>query len=737
MSRSSSNLKKKKLLLLSAISLFGLTACGGVAWAQQATLLPAISVTAPSTDAATTEGSEAAGYKPRTIFNFGPFNGMNILDVPYSVNVMSAPLLENTLSSTPDDIYRINPLIEPYTTSTHAVNPAFTIRGFNVYNIYEDGMRDWATYGPIALEDKERVEVTAGLTSFLYGAGTVGGVINYVYKRPTPTPLADITLGDYGGLSGFIHGDFGGPVKIPGIQDGLFGYRLNIVGQDGDLAVNDESVRRGLVTAALDWHVTKDLLFQFLASHNSEDMNGLTSAWSFPTNSNGSAKVSMPAAPNSSSYYGEPYSSEAVENNRLSVNFSWKLNNIFTWRSAFAYMTEYIYPHILTVNEATSTQSYSQLIEQTGSSKGIGYTGYSFLDADFDTWSIHHKVTMGYSGNQYTDYEAYGVSATTVTGFSFASPTYVREPAFAGWYQRPFTPASMTQYNNFVLGDEIKFNQYVSALVGGNYARLAGKSYAYTTTSPTTLLSSYNQGKLTPSVSLIIHPISSISLYGTYSEALQQGQIVPTTGSIVYTNAGQTLNPYTGREYELGAKADVHGLLLTAALFRIQEPLQMGVNNNNGTYTYVQSGRQQNDGIELTAVGNVWDGLRIYGGVTLIDPRIKNYPAEPLLDGKVAPNVAPQLVKMTAEYDLPFLRGLTLTGGVFFTGSQAVDTVNTDYIPSYTTADLGFRYRTKLPTGQDFILRFNVKNVTNLNYWMDGLYQGIPRTFTTSAEVRF
>ena len=43
------------------------------------------------------------------------------------------------------------------------------------------------------MEDLERVEVFSGLSGFLYGAGNVGGTVNYILKRPTSYYLNDVT----------------------------------------------------------------------------------------------------------------------------------------------------------------------------------------------------------------------------------------------------------------------------------------------------------------------------------------------------------------------------------------------------------------------------------------------------------------------------------------------------------------------------------------------------------------
>ncbi len=247
----------------------------------------------------------------------------------------------------------------------------------------------------------------------------------------------------------------------------------------------------------------------------------------------------------------------------------------------------------------------------------------------------------------------------------------------------------------------------------------------------------YDKSKITPSLSLIFKPVSWVSTYATYSQSLEQGLAVPSTGSVIYTNAGQTLPPYVDQEYEVGAKADVHGMLLTGALFNINKALQYVVNNNNGTSTYLQDGREVHRGMELTATGNVIDGLRILGGVTLMDPKVTNQKANTALIGKEPLGVASQMVKLTAEYDLPFAPGLTLTGGVYYIGKQAADIVNYTWLPSYVTEDLGLRYKAHIPSGQEVVFRLNVSNLANTGYWMSPSTVGAPRTIAFSTQIKF
>ncbi len=85
----------------------------------------------------------------------------------------------------------------------------------------------------------------------------------------------------------------------------------------------------------------------------------------------------------------------------------------------------------------------------------------------------------------------------------------------------------------------------------------------------------------------------------------------------------QILPSYVGTEYEFGAKANVGGMLLTAAWFNIDKANQYAQPNPDRTFTYVSDGREVHQGLELTATGNITTGLRILGGVTLMDATVE------------------------------------------------------------------------------------------------------------------
>lgn len=97
-----------------------------------------------------------------------------------------------------------------------------------------------------------------------------------------------------------------------------------------------------------------------------------------------------------------------------------------------------------------------------------------------------------------------------------------------------------------------------------------------------------------------------------------------------------------------------------------------------------------------------------------------------------------------AEYDIKPVDGLTATARVNHSGTQYADLANSKKLDSYTTLDLGMRYRFALNhNANQMTVRAGIDNVTNENYWASvddsGTYitQGEPRTFKVSVGYEF
>lgn len=689
----------------------------------------------PSTDinatVASPDGSAAAGYRAENVKNVGALGGMKLQDTPYSMSVVSQEFLKNTQTTSLDDVFKRNPATQLYGPRAAGYASAVAIRGFSGsgnMNIANDGLRfsNGADAGNF-IEDTEQLEIITGLTGFLYGPGTPGGLVNYVLKRPTYERYNSVTLGNAGGDNYYLHGDFGGKID----DAGVFAYRLNVLTQDGETAIDLQKRRRQMISAALDWNVNDDLQIQFDASHRKNQVRGLSSYWYvYP----GAERPDASSLKNDK-LYSQKWSFSDNETDKAGVRANWRLNDTFTLRAAFAaqqYTDEFTY----TGPTISRTGSYSQPLYAFAPIDTEEKSGSLFLDAVFETGPLGHKLTLGYQGNttrvkQYEDHIPY-------PGPQYVSPVgeipldqrpQVDKPSYSIGHgdQRL---ANSAETNNFLLGDVITFNEQWSTILGVTQTQIKSYTnefvYAKAFGQPETE-TKYNKSKTSPNISLIYKPVPWLTTYATYIEGLQAGGVAPNDA----INAGQALAPQISEQYEIGAKATVGETLLTLAFFNIDKPN----NYKNSLGLYTQDGRQENNGMEFSVTGKVMPELTVVGGITLLDPKVKKT-AVTANEGNAPTNVAKQLAKVYAEYDVDAVPGFALTGGAYYTGKQYADEANHESLPSFTTFDAGARYKMHV-SDNDVTFRVNVANLANKEYWLNSFYLGDPRTVQFSAQLEF
>jgi iron complex outermembrane receptor protein len=290
--------------------------------------------------------------------------------------------------------------------------------------------------------------------------------------------------------------------------------------------------------------------------------------------------------------------------------------------------------------------------------------------------------------------------------------------------------ASVTYNSNLVIGDDIKFNDKWSVLIGLNYSTISLESWD--AGDPNSV--KYKKSAATPTFSLLYKPIPNVTTYASYIESLENGGIVgQSSGGRDYTNAGEIMKPTISQQYEVGVKAEINQLLLTAALFKIDKSNIYDQINPNNTVTRTQDGRQIHQGVEITAQGKLVKDLTIFGGFTYLDTEITKV-ADPRLRHKSPNFIYKSMAKLYTEYDLPFIEGLVLNAGVYHFSSVYANTYNTNKISGFTLVDLGARFTTELFGGVETIFQLNVNNVGDKAYWTSQAL-GVPRSvvFTVSA----
>lgn len=688
--------------------------------ASGAGTLPPVVVTAQKP---AEEGSAEVGYKPETARTTGPWGAMPIKDTPYSISVTPSELLENWVASSPDQVLMMAPGTQLREPINYGDTQVFNIRGFLPSMAFLDGVRIGlnGTVSSLPLEEMDRIEILSGVTGFLYGGGTPGGAVNYVLKRPTATRLADFTIGNYGGSQYFAHADLGGPID----HDGKLSYRLNLVGQpEGGTNIENQRTRRDVISGALDWHVTDRLLVQLEAGHIDRTIDGLLPYFTVPTG----VSYSDFKLPSGNKLFDQPWTHREITTNHAGVDLTWQATDALTFRAGYLYKRDDYSSALYNCGSNFNTNgTYSQTICKIAPQQ-YDYQGmYALADANFNTWFLEHKVTFGYSADFAREYvHGDNFASTTINGLTFANP-YVPELSFPELGLQPTYLLLRNYYKNLQLGDEITITPQWSIMAGVNRTTIL----AINGNAAGDVTSNYDKSALTPTVSLIYKPSNWLTSYFTYMQALQNGGIVGNN----YENAGQVFSPAISDQYEVGAKADVGGALVTGSLFRISEAstLTQFAHPTDKLQTQTQDGRQVNQGIELTVSGKPLPHFTLWGGLTALTARTEKT-STPALDGKTPIGTAEKMAKLYAEYETP-LPGLILTAGVDLIGPTYADSANTNRIPGYGVANAGFRYETR-EFGKPLIFRLNVYNLANKRYWLGNAYVGNGRFAAFSLEAK-
>lgn len=676
------------------------------------------------------EGTAEQGYRAKNVSQLGVLGAKAIEDTPFSINVVPPELIENRMATAADQLFRINPVAQLEAPQARFYSAA-VLRGFSVgWNGQIDGMRNGNNAD---IEDKERIEIITGLSAFLYGMGNVGGTINYVLKRPTEEARRSLSIGNTGGQNYYAHLDLGGPID----SNGRFGYRLNVVGQDGDTYMNHQSLERTLVSAALDWNLSDNARLQFDASTSKSDMRGGETYW-LALGVTPQSYALYSDVPDIGRYYGQPQSFTKAHGKHAAARFQWQINDASSLRAAISRRTERL--HLRASLNAFSDDDgpgeyWPWVSEWTYPDPRIN-AAYLFADTKLGTGRVRHRLTAGLFGDDVKSSPYIGA------GWLFADgKSNVSDPLYIGDAPLPPPTSKYTSQDvrstNVVVGDEISMGDW-TALVGLTRTNLKVRSLSEAGT--TDFL--YDKGKTSPAGTLMWRATQSLRLYANYMTSFESSAnvVAPALDGAGRTvvNAGQVMAPIENSQVEVGAKYVLGETLFTAALFQIDKALEyFAPLEDQSQSRLVQDGRQVHKGAELTVSGRVMPHLTLVGGVTVLDAKIKKNKELPQVEGSTPANVAERQVKLYAEYDPPALRGVAFTAGVYHTGKQELVVPNSFTIDGFTTADLGVRYTTQVWNERKLVLRFNINNITDEQYWLNSTYLGYPRTYVFGAQLQF
>ena len=720
----------KSSWLISLALLATLTLSAGAARGQQAAQsaaqpapsgavqVPKVSVTDSAAADQSADGTREQGYATKSLESVGSWGAMDKLDAPYSFVVIPQALLDDTMASTPNDLFKLMPFSQTTTGTRYGYGAQVQMRGYDSSVELIDGFR--TNVGFQSPEMYERAEILTGSSGFLYGNAVPGGVVNVIQKRPTAERFADVTVGSYGNEQAFAHADVGGPLG----SSGVVGYRVNALVENGDAAVDDQRVQRRFLTGALDIKTGTAGVLQLDGGYEYFKVDHKLAAVDFDY-SNAPLIV-----PDNNKSWGQPFSYVSAETSQADVKYRLSILDNLTSRTGVMYRRQRE-ASIDTINVIEQDASYTSIVLDNEAEFHEQVSYYQYFDLDFNTLAVKHKLTLAFSGDQETTHVS-GVWWDT-SGVAVASgnindgPVYGPLPSAAdfgvvGDSKIPNLNWTETANSNLSIGDQIRFTDAISALVGVNHANI--KERDFNPTSGELRQLPYDRSENSPTASLIGKPTPWSSVYLTYIEALEEGAVAPDDA----VNKDEVLAPFVSKEWELGAKANWGGANYTVAVFSIDKAYAY----TNAQNFFVEDGRQKDTGIEIGVFGKVLQDLTLFGGATHMSPRISGGDDNGLVPVRVSRDIA----KLRAEFDVAAIPGLTLVGGAQYYGPWYWSDDNTLKAPSTTLVDLGLRYRTTFG-GKEATFRLDVNNALDKSYYSSTNYLGDPRSIAFSAQMHF
>ena len=649
----------------------------------------------------------------------GLLGNMSDMDTPFSATQYTSKLIEDQQAQNIGDVLVNDPSVRN-TYSRGAGRDEFNIRGFTLFNydVSFNGLYGVSPRNASSLIGVERVEVLRGPNALLNGMapyGSVGGAINLVPKRAGAEPLNRYTLSYIGDSQFGAHADLAR--RYGDTQE--FGVRLNVAGSGGDLPQDGSRENLGAVALGLDYQgerlrVDGDINYQ---NRTTDARSGLL----FPP----PPGQDIGPAPDA----------------RRNFFPSWTYWKTKEWSGALG--AEYDLSPDWTVYGAVGARKHDFESLQTSwlmldSNGDIGAvparlnesllskTGEVGLRGRFHTGAVKHEPSVSASALD-IDYSSARIRSRTVFS-NLYDPADLPKPDIARPGDLPKT--SESRLYSVALADKISFlDDRVQFIAGVRHQRIESTNFDAATGRST---SDYAKSAVTPAFALTLRPTQRLSLYGNYIEGLSQGGTAP-EGAI---NAGEVFAPEIAKQIEVGGKYDFGDFSTTLSAFKIDKPSSF---LDPDTRRYVSNGQQRNRGLELLVQGDAAPGVRLLGGVAYTDARLTRTEGG-VNDGNWAPAVPRFQFNAAAEWDTPFLPGLTVTARMLRTSQQYVDVGNTQTIPGWTRFDLGARYAFDA-SGTPMVVRATVENVFNKNYWQsaarEGLTVGAPRTVLLSVSAEF
>ena len=544
-------------------------------------------------NAAVTDGTNSLTSGAVTTAGKIPVKRINI---PQSVSVLTRKQVEDQNIATVDQaLARVPGVIMISNDSSQSqfysrgyspesmVDGAPTLSGFNGYQ-----QLDMAIY--------DRLEVLKGPSGLLMGQGSIGGVVNFVKKKPKDTFGASITS-SYGSWNNKrIEMDVTGPID----KEGRLRARGILTGTDRDYYFDNAHDRKWTGSGAVEFDITPDTMLSLSATYqddNAPSFSGL------PAATGTGAFLDVPRSTNpypswSKLLWDTQEYTAAIEHH---FDNDWTAKASYTTRlQTFEFKDAYPSTAAAADGSATYARRWNEWDYKRDSLD-------AYVQGPFELFGREHEILFGVN-KAFWSSEGKRVTYTSVAGNIFNPDGTVPEPF------GDFTSGTRSEQEQWGIYNQTKIQLLdpLKLIVGGRLSWFDSRSRAVAPSAPAAWTQGAQaDGEFTPYAGLVYEIAEGINAYASYADIF-----IPQTQ---LKWGGEVLDPRVGSQYEVGVKGEFFDgkLQASGALFYIADnkrsyadpdPLHTGY--------FLNAGKGESKGFEIEVGGEILPGWEATAGYT-------------------------------------------------------------------------------------------------------------------------
>jgi len=606
-----------------------------------------------------------------------------LVEAPRSISVVTREQMDDRNAHTLDDAVRYLPGITASSYGSDTRADWLRVRGFEPTQFLDGLPLPKGVYANPKQEtwNLDRLALLRGPASSVYGQTPPGGLLDMVSRRPSAEASSEVQL-QYG-RDNHRQINFASTGKID--DEGRFLYGVSGVVRDGGTQIDHIDDKRYNIAPSLTWNIDEDTKFTLLTQFTRDD-TGVTSQF-YPIQG---TKIDMPFGKISHhKNLGDPdYDFYDRTYYALGYAFEHRLNDVWQFRQNLRYTKSDLSFQTVTVNSYFPSIGF--VVDDEGNT-GRGTTNVdedisqfavdNNFQGDFATGDIQHTLLIG------LDHQRSNTNYTSI--FGGAPAINVNNPVYGLPITRPPRSSAFYDYDQkthqtgLYVQDQMALDQWRLTLGGREDWVHTGTKFFNKGDATNTERDKNFSGNA--AISYVFD--SGFVPYLSYAESFQ-----PASNAVA--SPTDSFKPTEGKQWELGIKYQPPGsnTLLTAAVYDLTQK-NVSVTNNVGNVTITsQTGEVRVKGLELEAVSDVTENLKVTAAYTLAKSEVQ----DGAFKGNRLQLMPNQQASVWGDYTWHngVLDGFGIGAGARYTGNTYGDEANTwlGKADAYTVFDAAVHY---------------------------------------------